>query len=243
MTQPILLVHGAFHTGECWKVLEPHLAERGFEVHTLTLGGHRGNPRPPGTVSMQTYGEDVTARAEAIGRPCLLVGHSMGGMVISQAAEQRPGLFSAMIYVTAFAPPFGQSATHELPPISQLMMAAMAAGLEQLPDGTALFPAEASKEVFYNCCTPEAQTFAVLGLSPQPMSGGAAPVRTSEARLGSVPKHYIECTLDQALPIESQRAMQSNMRFQSIQTLDTDHSPFLSMPVELADAIAKVAKG
>jgi pimeloyl-ACP methyl ester carboxylesterase len=241
MPSPILLVHGAFHTGECWSLLEPHLAARGFEVHALTLGGHRGNPRPAGSVSMTSYGEDVIAAAEAIGRPCLLVGHSMGGMVISQAAEVRPDLFSAMVYVTAFAPAPGESNSRDAAPISEKMMAAMAAGMKMLPDGTAEFPAEGAKAVFYNCCPPQIQDQAVAGLSPQPMTGGADSVRTTEAGLGSVPKHYIECTLDEALPIESQRAMQANMPFRTIQSLETDHSPFLSTPEALADALARAA--
>jgi pimeloyl-ACP methyl ester carboxylesterase len=240
MSRPILLVHGAFHSGECWSLFEPHLKARGFEVHVLTLGGHRGNPRPAGEVSMQSYGDDVIARAEQIGRPCMLLGHSMGGMVVSTAAERRPELFSSVVYLAAFAPPYGEHSTMDLPPTSPEMMASppqMAEG-----GGAVVYSEEAARRVFYNRCTPELQDFAVARLSPQPIGGGMGRIQTSEAGLGSVPKHYIECTDDAALPITSQRTMQSHMSFGSIQTLDADHSPFLSAPAELADAILKIAE-
>ena len=60
-------------------------------------------------------------------------------------------------------------------------------------------------------------------------------------RLGQVPKHYIECMYDAAIPLESQRAMQSHMAFRSVHTMDSDHSPFLSAPSALAEVVAKIA--
>jgi pimeloyl-ACP methyl ester carboxylesterase len=239
MAQPILLVHGAFHTGECWSMLEPLLEARGFEVHVVTLGGHRGNPRPATEVNMQTYGDDVIASAEAIGRPCMLLGHSMGGMVISTAAERRPELFSSLVYLAAFAPGYGEKATSDLPPVSAAMMATPP---QMLETGAIVYAEEAARRVFYNRCAPEVQDFAVARLSPQPIGGGMGRILTSEARLGTVPKHYIECTDDAALPITSQRTMQSYMSFRTIQTLDADHSPFLSAPAELADAILRIVE-
>jgi pimeloyl-ACP methyl ester carboxylesterase len=237
MGRPILLVHGAFHTGECWSRFAPYLVRRGFEVHTVTLGGHTGNPRHPLEVSMQTYGDDVIARAEQIGRPGILLGHSMGGMVISEAAERRPELFSSLIYLTAYAPPFGDNSVTALAPVSALMASAPERG----PEGTVVVAPETANQVFYNRCTPQAQAFAAQHLSPQPGAAGRGVVHTTEARLGRLPKFYIECTDDLALPIESQRALQANMAFDGVRTLDADHSPFLSAPDALADAIVALA--
>jgi pimeloyl-ACP methyl ester carboxylesterase len=241
MKQAIILVHGAFHAGDCWGLLEPQLLARGFEVHAPTLGGHRGTVRPAADVSMRSYGADIIACAEEIGRPCVLLGHSMGGMAISQAAEQRPDLFETLIYLAAYAPPYGGASLGDLPPVSQLMTAALMSGLERRPDGTAVFPADGAREVFYNRCTPEEQAFALARLSPQPLGATGEPVVTTRARLGSLPKHYIECVDDQALPIESQRAMQAHMRFASVHTLASDHSPFISAPTALADVVEQIA--
>jgi pimeloyl-ACP methyl ester carboxylesterase len=239
MTRPILLVHGAFHTGECWSRFSPKLTERGFEVHTLTLGGHAGNPRDPKSVSMETYGDDVIAKAEEIGRPCILLGHSMGGSVISGAAERRPELFESLIYLTAFVP-FLAGAND--PTAAPLVAPELLASFEPRPDGTIVIAPEAARKVFYNRCTPEDQDFALQGLCPQPagaMSGGSA-LQATESGLGRVTKYYIECLDDAALTIAGQRALHARMPFAGLRSLDTDHSPFLSTPDELAEAIVSL---
>jgi len=241
MTTPIILIHGAFHTGQCWDLLAPRLVERGLEPHPVTLSGHRGNPRAPSEVTMEVWGDDAIKRAEAIGRPCLLLGHSMGGKVISAAAERRPELFSGVIWLTAFAVPYGRTDAHVGPTIITPKMMEALGALEKQPDGSALFPTAMANEVFYNTCTPEIQAFAHQRFSPQPLGAMYEPFETSEARLGSVAKHYIECLQDAAVTIEGQRIQQSYMDFRSVHTLDTDHSPFYCQPAALADAIAAIA--
>jgi len=237
VTNQILLVHGAFHSGDCWERLIPKLAELSFEARAVTLSGHRGNPKWPWWVTMKTYGSDVIAAAEAIGQPCLLLGHSMGGMVISEAAQRRRDLFTGLIYLTAFVPKFGKSSPPGLAPVSPLMRSASEASL----GGTMTVSADVAKRVFYNRCAREAQNRAVELLCPQPIRAAMGSIETTADGLGLVQKHYIECTDDEALPIASQRAMQANMPFDSVETLDSDHSPFFSQPNALASAISRAA--
>jgi pimeloyl-ACP methyl ester carboxylesterase len=241
MTKDIILVHGAFHTGACWDLVTAPLAERGVTAHAITLSGHRGTGRFPSEVTLTDYGDDAIRVAETIGRPCLLLGHSMGGKVVSAAGERRPELFSGIIFLTAFVTRYGKSEATTPPTLTPRMAEALAAGLEHLPDGSVLFPEAHANEVFYNTCSPEMQTFAHARLSPQPLAAMYEHFETSKARLGSVPKHYIECLQDNAVPIEGQRMQQTLVEFRSVHTLDTDHSPFYCAPVELADAIAAIA--
>jgi pimeloyl-ACP methyl ester carboxylesterase len=238
MKRSILLVHGSFHTAECWELLLPHLAAQGFDVRTITLSGHRGNPKPPWRVSMASYGADVIAAAQAIGAPCLLLGHSMGGMVISDAAERRPDLFAAMVYLSAYVPKFGKSSMLNLEPVTPAMRTA--AKVSWLK-GTANIDPEITRQVFYNRCTAAVQDRAIALLCPQPMRASMGSVKASAERLGSVPKHYIECLDDAALPLGSQRGMQGHMKFETVQAIDSDHSPFLCKPAELADLISRAA--
>ena len=90
------------------KTFEPVLKKKGFAVHTLTLPGHGENARFGWFVGLSDYARAVCAAADKIvkesGAPCALLGHSMGGMVISAAAEARPQLFSELIYLAAFVP-------------------------------------------------------------------------------------------------------------------------------------------
>ncbi|MFA7556167.1 MAG: alpha/beta hydrolase [Spongiibacteraceae bacterium] len=239
---PILLVHGAAHDENCWNELVPELEKHDLEIHTLTLRGHGANKKYGYHVSMKTYAVDVCKKAREIGQPCVVVGHSMGGMVITAAAQARPELFKQMVYLTAFAPPK-----------SRTRLALYAKELAKLcpehitPEpkldffnGTSSYDANTSIDMFYNQCCGDLQALVERNICPQPIRPFLSPVSWSEKHLGAIPKDYIECTQDNALPIKIQRAMQENMTFNRVETLDSDHSPFTSMPDQLASVIAKL---
>jgi pimeloyl-ACP methyl ester carboxylesterase len=236
---PILLVHGAFHTGDCWELLTPLLEEAGHSVHVVTLDGHRGNPCNAWGVTMKRYGRTVVRHAQEIGSPVIVVGHSMGGLVISEAAERRPDLFSAMIYLTAIVPRSGRSSMLSAAPVSSQLRGAT----RPRRDGTASFLPEAAKRVFYHRCAPDIQEWAVARLSPQPVRASFSAIRTTPARLGSVRKHFIQCTDDRVVPITSQRTMAGRLGFASVVSVESDHSPFLSKPAELAEVMTRIVAG
>lgn len=238
MVKNILLVHGAFHDERCWQKLIPHLSSKGFHVHTLTLRGHGASGFNPYRVSMSSYAQDVCSKLLAIGEPGIVVGHSMGGAVMSAAAEQRPELFKAMIYLAAMVPQKKSSliALHRQFPNNMLTKAT-----KPSIRGSAAVDRLASKAIFYGGCNAQAQDEAVALLCAQPIRPSFSSVRWTDAKLGSVPKFYIECTEDQAIIIQDQRAMQSHMKFARIATLASDHSPFWMMPERLADVIGAMA--
>jgi pimeloyl-ACP methyl ester carboxylesterase len=238
MSKNILLVHGAFHDERCWQKLQPHLTNKGFRPHTLTLRGHGTTGFNPYRVSMSTYAQDVCDKLQSIGEPCLVVGHSMGGVVISAAAERRPDLFSAMIYLAAMVP---SKKTSLLALHKQFPNEVLAKATRPSVNGTAAVEHLSAKAIFYGKCSEQEQDDAVALLCGQPIRPSFSSVRWSEARLGAVPKHYIECTDDQALFINDQRAMQSHMKFARVETLNSDHSPFWMMPARLADVISGMA--
>ena len=235
MSRHIVLVHGAAHTGECWELLEPELEARGFTVHAPTLGGHRGTPRDPAATSMRTYVEDVRTVLHDIGEPAALLGHSMGGFVVSGVAEQDATLVKHLIYLCAFVPrQFGEVSLTDAATVGPALQEA---GDIDVNAGVVSFPAEVGKVVFYNRCSPEVQDRAVSHLCPQPIAVMTDSITTSPTGLGSVHKTYIECRDDHAVPLSSQREMQQYIPFGGIESIDSDHSPFYSMPAELAALI------
>ena len=234
MMRHIILVHGAFHTDQCWYLLAPLLKRRNFEVHAPLLRGQRGNPRHPLLVSLNGYAEDIINCAAQLNEPAILLGHSLAGFAISAAAERRPELFSSLIYVTAAVPKLGRSTLRDAMPPNPTHAPKMKLGL------STTFPAEQAADFFYNGCTPEVQVKAAGLLSPQPVRPLLGTVRSTQEKLGSIQKYYFECLHDHVMAIEGQRFMQNNLKFDGVQTLDTDHSPFLSNPEALADAIEYV---
>ncbi|MGI5286362.1 alpha/beta fold hydrolase [Nonomuraea polychroma] len=98
--QPVIvLVHGAFAESASWNRVIPHLHDQGLTAVAAAnpLRSVEGDA---------AYVRDVIA---GLGRPVILVGHSYGGMVITQAAAGNPAV-RALVYVAAFAPEAGESA-------------------------------------------------------------------------------------------------------------------------------------
>lgn len=87
----LLLIHGAWHGAWCWENFLPFLADRGYEVHALSLRGHgqsegRANIR---WFSVRDYVEDVAQIVRRFSQPPILIGHSMGGYVTQKYLESH----------------------------------------------------------------------------------------------------------------------------------------------------------
>lgn len=87
---PILFVHGAWHGAWCWQEhFLPYFADHGFHVHALSLRGHGASEAPhhPRTTRMRDYVADVAQVAAELDTAPILVGHSMGGLVVQKYLE------------------------------------------------------------------------------------------------------------------------------------------------------------
>ncbi len=238
-----LLIHGAWHDERCWELLVPQLAARGHAVHTLTLPGHWNRPLPSYQVSLGKYGEAICNAAGQIGEPVTLVGHSMGGMAISRAAEMQPHLFDHLIYLAAYLPRMNK----------WTRMRSLTIGDEQ----TRLWPAirtdwlrfrvhvkpELAGDVFYHDCPDELARQAVDRLCSQSGIPLVEFARITSDGAGSRPMSYIECLQDRVISPDLQKQMQGHAPFKQVLTLDSSHSPFLSQPTELAEILHGIAGG
>src|SRR3954470_3973569 len=164
-----LLVHGAFHGAWCWEPFVAELAGRGHAVATLDLPGAGDDATPVAEVTLDAYAGRICDALAAESDPVVLVGHSMGGMAIAQAAAQCPERIARLVYVAAFLPRDGQSL----------------ADLTQLPEGAgdmvqanmvvegeppvATMPAEAARKALYGLCAPGQAAWAAEKIRQQPV--------------------------------------------------------------------------
>lgn len=223
-----LLIHGSWHGAWCWERLVPRLEERGHRAAAIDLPAHGADTTPAYRATLGSYSRRVRAEAARLGEKPILVGHSMGGMVVSQAAADAPDAVSALVYVCAFAPLPGESVAQLARLDSRSLVAAgIALGLS----GFRVRP-ERAKAMFYAACTDADADWASQQLCADP----ALPLvqRLQQRSSHALPRAYIECTGDQAISIERQRAMADPITLAGRASMDSDHSPFLSAPEELA---------
>jgi pimeloyl-ACP methyl ester carboxylesterase len=238
----VLLIHGAWHGGWCFERLVPLLGARGHIVAAPTLPGMGGSAAQVAAVTLEGWADFVVEQARALPGPVILVGHSRGGIVASTAAERDPDAFSALVYLAAFMLPSGTSLIEARD--AMVRNADFDAGLSTAARGAALAVSrEAAIGAFYSDCSAEDQAQAVARIVPEPVAPLNTPLALTAGRFGSLPRHYIECTLDRTIPIAQQRAMQAALPCASVTTLESGHSPFLSMPDRLADVLDQLARG
>jgi pimeloyl-ACP methyl ester carboxylesterase len=89
---PLLFVHGAYTAAWCWdEHFLPYFAEAGYEATALSLSGHGGSPGRAflDLLSLDDYVRDVLEVVDGFDVPPVLIGHSMGGMVVQKCMEAR----------------------------------------------------------------------------------------------------------------------------------------------------------
>ena len=239
-----VLVHGASHGAWCWDKVVPLLEAQGHEAIAVDLPGNTYGEFdiPASEVTLDAYAKHVCKALDRLDEPVVLVGHSLGGITISQTAEYRPEKIRTLVYLTALLLGPGEA----MMPVASRDPETVRAGLQrdswEVSDdlSVVVFHEESLRSRFYNDCSDDDFVWAKSMLVPQPSGPLLDPMQTTEANFGRVAKVYIECLRDGAIPISLQRAMQVNVPCNRTLALDTGHSSFLSAPKELVRHLVSV---
>jgi pimeloyl-ACP methyl ester carboxylesterase len=237
-----ILIHGSWHGGWCFDEVKALLDSVGHEVIAPDLPGMGGDEGELRAVTLQGWADfaaDLCRRAAQ--RPVVLVGHSRGGVVVSQAAETAPEAIDALVYICAMMLPDGM-ARADFKDIEEPNPAFDALIIPVYGDAGTLADPTRAPAVFAQLSPPAKVEAAMARLVAEPKAPRSTPMRLTAERFGSMPRTYIECTEDRTIPLSSQRLMQQLVPGAEVVTLDADHSPFLSRPRELADALLDVAR-
>ena len=236
-----VLVHGAFGGAWCWEPVTGQLEAAGHTVEAFDLPGSGADETPVADVTLDAYADRVCAALVARPEPAVLVGYSMGGVVITQAAQQCAERIASLVFVSAFMPSNGQSLLD----------------LTQLPEGkgdqiqanltiegdppVAALSAEATAKVIYNDCTSEQAAWAVSKRRTQAVAPYTTPVEIDDAKLAAIPRYYVLTARDQAMMPALQRRMIREHPCERVFELDADHAPFLSATDDLVAAFLELA--
>lgn len=230
----IILVHGAWHGAWCWYKTMPALEQRGHRVRAVDLPAHGDDMTDIRTVGMTDYVDHVVATTEAMvgdtGAPVYLVGHSMGGRVITPTANRLGSdLVAGLIFLCAmYAAPGKPAPTIERD-------GELARARQFLDDGkTWTVDPDALKPIFYADCDDADIELARARLVLETTDLQPQPADEEIRHWQSVPKSYITCRDDRAIPLTQQRQMIADSGADHVIDMPTSHSPFFSAPDALA---------
>lgn len=239
-----VLVHGASHGSWCWDKVVPLLEAQGHQAVAINLPGNTYGEFDilAAQVTLDAYANHVCKVLDRLDEPVVLVGHSLGGLTITQTAEYRPDKIRALVYLSAVLLGPGEARI----PVASRDRETVRAGLQrdswEVSDdlSTVVFHEESLRSRFYNDCSDDDIEWAKSMLVPQPTGPLMDPLQTTEEKFGRVPKVYIECLRDGANRLQYQREMQVNIPCERTLSLDTGHSPFLSAPEDLVRHLVSV---
>jgi pimeloyl-ACP methyl ester carboxylesterase len=218
----LLLVHGAWLGAWTWDTVQAELTARGWQVHTVDLPSVAdvGGPR----FGLYDDAALVARRIQDIGRPVVVVAHSYGGTVATQAAA---GLTNVrhIVYVCAFPLDVGES------------LFALTGNLPWWQiDGDTVTTLGAD-ELFFEDVPQEDSVRAIARLKP--FSYAAITETLTAAAWRTVPSTYVVCDDDRSFPVAAQEAFAA--RATVVRRLPAGHLPMLSTPSALTDLIVEAA--
>jgi pimeloyl-ACP methyl ester carboxylesterase len=214
----VVLVHGAWHGAWCWDEVVSRLGGDGLSLVAVDL---------PSVASGGDLYDDARAVRQVLDDTPgdkVVVGHSYGGIVITEAAAGADGV-RHLLYLTAFMLDEGEALADiagRTPPEWQV----------SAPDGKTTTVTNA-QHVFFNTCAPEVADAAAARMRPHTTAAFVEPVRSVAWR--DVPSTYVICDRDNAIPVPAQEAMSA--RAGTTHRLESDHAPFLTDPDAVADLI------
>jgi pimeloyl-ACP methyl ester carboxylesterase len=271
------MIHGSWHGAWCFKPVENLLTNNGFRVFALDLPGHgldaqfpssylTGNLNPNDVspvagITLDDYTEAAMQTILALrgGGPLIVLGHSLGGIVVNEVGERLgPEIIKHMVYLTAFMTPARKTGNDIIGlcaqnggRVSSLLVGPIGTiGAARLnPNSTDPAYQALTADTFYND-VPAEQLPAIFNmLTPDdPAAPSTATTSITQNRWGKIPRTFIRCTLDQAIPLAVQNALIAAADAftpgnpTQIHTLRSSHSAFLSMPQQLASVLIKIAE-
>ncbi|KAJ4834393.1 hypothetical protein Tsubulata_007335 [Turnera subulata] len=247
--QHFVLVHGASHGAWCWYKVRCLLETSGHKVSCLDLKGCGIDRADPNTIaSFDEYNAPLVDFFSNLpeNEKVVLVGHSAGGLSLTDVTYRFPSKIHLAIYVAATMLEHGfatdQDFKDALPDLSEygdITEAEYGLGPDQPPTSN-IIKKEFCREIFYNMSPPEDCTLALMLMRPSPtrvitqFAGGKD--------VDVVPRVYIRTLNDHILKQAQQEAMIKRWQPSQVFVLESDHSPFFSTPSLLFNYLVKAAE-
>ncbi|MEU4343232.1 alpha/beta fold hydrolase [Nocardia sp. NPDC023852] len=275
---PLLFLHGYWHGSWCWSEVIARVARMGRASVAVDMAGHglravrpqclttrpfdaeilATEMSPVAGVDLEQAGDLLVSQIEEVGRggPVTVVAHSMGGTVLTRAAQLAPELLAHAVYLAAFMP------ASDVPAIAYIHLPENAGELvapsfraDPAAIGALRFDLASDdpdyrqqlRDALFGDVDPAVADAAIGLLTPDAPAGIALGATTlTRDGWGSVPRTYVTCARDMAIRpgLQQKFISDADATFPdnptAVVALDSSHSPFLSMPEQVADIVAKL---
>jgi pimeloyl-ACP methyl ester carboxylesterase len=233
-SRTVVLVHGAFADASGYAGVIRELQARGVEVRA-----------PMNPLRSLAFDADAIARyTNSIDGPVVLVGHSYGGAVISQAAPVVNDVV-ALVFLSAFAPDRGESCASVQEPFPPSLLASTSVPTRYdapgAPGGPDLFIKIADfRQTF--CADLPAEVAAPMAVSQRPLSAAALTEKATAAGWKDLPAWYLVSGRDNAIPPDCERFMAKRMNATVESVSEGSHAAFIAHPEIAARLILKAVE-
>lgn len=225
-----ILVHGAWVGGWCWERVESALRAFGHETLAVDLPGHGDHKANLSEQTLQSYVNYIVEALDRQTEPVILVGHSMGGAVISMAAEARPEKIKKLVYYSAFMMRTGQSVNGiDGTGIKPLDLYGASSDSKTVACGKTQFA-----ERFAADCSVKDQEYIRSRIGYEAIEPLTAPVTVTDEAWGSVRRFYIASTDDGAADPAAVSKMLKASPCEAVFEIKADHFGMYSAPEDLS---------
>jgi len=230
----VVLVHGGYADSSCWNDVIGRLQHKGYP----TIAG--SNPLR----GIPTDAPYIRSLLDSISRPIVLVAHSMGGTVITNAAAGQPHV-KALVYIAAFVPDVGETQGDLINkfPGSEVLPVSVPVPYTKLDGttGTDLYLSQAGQPAFAADISQGA--FRLLQATQRPFDADSFIYPTTAAAWHTIPSWGLVAGRDKAIPPAAERWMYSRAKFRRVVEVPTSsHVAMLSHPKVVADLIEDAAR-
>lgn len=241
-----VLVHGAWQASYVWDAVKTKLINEGNNVTVVELPGHGSDNTALPAITLNLYRDKVIDAISKINGKVILVGHSLGGMVISSVAEQIPTKIEKLVYLSAYLPTSGQS-------LLNLALTDAGSALGGNINGVPILNVDTVKgildvlrsqivNVFIQDGTTQVQNLVLQNYRIEPLVPFNTPVTLTTANFGSVEKIYIKTLQDRVVSPALQDRMIAAANVKTVYQLNTSHSSFLVKPDSVAILLTKIGQ-
>lgn len=223
-TPNIILVHGAWADGSSWSKVIPILKNAGYRVIAVQLPLH----------SLADDVATVKRAIELFGGPTILVGHSYGGFVITNAAYNNP-IVTGLVYIAAFVPDEGESLSNFVDP-------------SKLPQGLLVFDSGGfgyiNPEMFPQAFAQDVNSTEakIMATVQKPINQSVLGEKSGPPAWKHLPTWYQVSESDHMIPPDAERQFANRINATTI-SINSSHASLVSHPDEIAQFILNATRG